>query len=100
MVGEGAWRCIFAYYPRTGGHLTDRSLFLAGQRSAAADRDPNRVLRSPRSGDQVDINVLGADELKGRYPAQDDGTISMPLIGKIPAEGRTVDEVRKRFRQG
>jgi polysaccharide biosynthesis/export protein len=46
-------------------------------------------------GDQLDINVLGADELKGRYSVQDDGTISMLLIGKIPAAGRTVDEVEK-----
>jgi len=46
-------------------------------------------------GDQLDINVLGADELKGRYPVQDDGTISMLLIGKVPAEGRTVDDLEQ-----
>jgi polysaccharide biosynthesis/export protein len=46
-------------------------------------------------GDQLDINVLGADELKGRYSVQDDGTISMLLIGKIPAEGRTVDDLER-----
>src|SRR5438128_4564443 len=44
-------------------------------------------------GDQLDINVLGADELKGRYSVQDDGTISMLLIGKVPAAGHTADEL-------
>jgi polysaccharide biosynthesis/export protein len=46
-------------------------------------------------GDQLDINVLGADEMKGRYPVQDDGTISMLLIRKVPAEGHTVDELER-----
>ena len=46
-------------------------------------------------GDQLDINVLGADELKGRYSVQDDGTISMLLIGKVPAAGLTVDQLEK-----
>jgi polysaccharide export outer membrane protein len=44
-------------------------------------------------GDQLDINVFGADELKGRYSVQDDGTVSMLLIGKVPAQGRTVAEL-------
>lgn len=46
-------------------------------------------------GDQLDINVFGADELKGRYTVQDNGTVAMLLIGKVPAEGRTVEEVEK-----
>jgi polysaccharide biosynthesis/export protein len=46
-------------------------------------------------GDQLDINVFGADELKGRYTVQDDGTVAMLLIGKVPAEGRTVDELER-----
>jgi polysaccharide export outer membrane protein len=44
-------------------------------------------------GDQIDVNVFGADELKGRYSVQDDGTISMLLIGKVPAAGHTADEL-------
>jgi polysaccharide export outer membrane protein len=51
-------------------------------------------------GDQLDINVLGADELKGRYSVQDDGTLSMLLIGKVPAAGRTADEVEKEISAG
>lgn len=46
-------------------------------------------------GDQLDIKVLGADELRGPYVVQDDGTISMLLIGKVPAAGLTVDQLDK-----
>jgi polysaccharide biosynthesis/export protein len=49
------------------------------------------------SGDVLDLKVLGADELKGQYPVQDDGTISMLLIGKVPAAGLTVDELEKKI---
>ena len=48
-------------------------------------------------GDLLDIRVLGADELKGQYSVQDDGTISLMLIGKVPAAGLTVDELEKRI---
>lgn len=48
-------------------------------------------------GDQLDIKVLGADELKGQYSVQDDGTISVLLIGKVPAAGLTVDELEKKI---
>ncbi len=48
-------------------------------------------------GDQLDITVLGANELTGRYTVQADGTISMLLIGKIPAAGLTADALEKRI---
>ena len=41
------------------------------------------------SGDRVGIKVLGADELAGEYLVQDDGTIRMLMIGKVPAAGLT-----------
>jgi polysaccharide biosynthesis/export protein len=40
-------------------------------------------------GDTLDIKVLGATELNGRYIVQDDGTIRMLMIGKLPAAGLT-----------
>jgi polysaccharide biosynthesis/export protein len=40
-------------------------------------------------GDTLDIKVLGANELNGRYIVQDDGTIPMLMIGKVPAAGLT-----------
>lgn len=48
-------------------------------------------------GDQIDVKVLGADELKGQYTVQDDGTISLMLIGKIPVAGLTVEQLESRI---
>jgi protein involved in polysaccharide export with SLBB domain len=60
------------------------------------------LLSSPESssyrlgpGDQIELKVLGGDELKGQYTVQYDGTISLMLIGKIPAAGLTVDDLEK-----
>jgi polysaccharide export outer membrane protein len=41
------------------------------------------------SGDELDIKVLGATELNGRYIVQDDGTIRLLMIGKVPVRGLT-----------
>lgn len=41
--------------------------------------------------DKLDIKVLGANELGGTYQVQDDGTIRMLMIGKVPAAGLTSD---------
>jgi polysaccharide export outer membrane protein len=45
-------------------------------------------------GDRLEIRVLGADELNGRYSVQDDGTIRMLLAGDVPAAGLTPDQVQ------
>jgi polysaccharide export outer membrane protein len=50
-------------------------------------------------GDALDIKVLGADELNGRYTVQDDGTIRMLLIGEVPAAGLTSDQVQAEIEQ-
>jgi len=52
---------------------------------------PGQNLSSYRLGaaDDLDIKVLGANELNGRYIVQDDGTIRMLMIGKVPAAGLT-----------
>jgi exopolysaccharide production protein ExoF len=34
-------------------------------------------------------------ELSGKYPVQDDGTISLPLLGRFPAAGQTTDALLK-----
>lgn len=44
-------------------------------------------------GDTLDIRVLGANELNGRYIVQDDGTIRMLMIGKVPAAGLTSEQL-------
>jgi polysaccharide export outer membrane protein len=55
-------------------------------------------------GDKLDIKVLGATELNGQYNVQDDGTIRMLMIGKIPAAGLTsemlADNIAQMLRAG
>jgi polysaccharide export outer membrane protein len=45
------------------------------------------------AGDRLEIKVLGADELAGQYTVQDDGTIRMLMIGKVPAAGLTPEQL-------
>jgi polysaccharide export outer membrane protein len=69
---------------------------LAGCSSPGSDLPPvppTQNLASYRlgAGDDLDIRVLGANELNGRYIVQDDGTIRMLMIGRVPARGLTSD---------
>jgi polysaccharide export outer membrane protein len=43
-------------------------------------------------GDRVQVNVFDENQLGGEYLVGTNGTISMPLLGAISAEGLTVDE--------
>src|SRR5712672_3968867 len=45
------------------------------------------------AGDRLEIKVLGADELAGQYTVQDDGTIRMLMIGKVPAANLTPEQL-------
>jgi len=44
-------------------------------------------------GDQLKINVWKHDELSQSVTVRPDGKISLPLIGDVDADGRTVDEI-------
>lgn len=46
------------------------------------------------TSDQLHIIVYGEDKLTGDYTVGSDGTVAMPLIGNVPASGRTVMEVQ------
>ncbi len=54
-------------------------------------------------GDTITIDSQADATLRRALVVLPDGTITLPLIGSVPAEGRTVEEVRqeldKRFRQ-
>ncbi|WP_286772844.1 MULTISPECIES: SLBB domain-containing protein [unclassified Sphingomonas] len=55
-------------------------------------------------GDVIEVSVLGREEFKPRVQVQVDGTIQLPYIKSVPAEGKTVlqlrEEVRHRLQQG
>jgi polysaccharide export outer membrane protein len=44
-------------------------------------------------GDQIQVLVIGYDEFQGPRVVLPDGTITMPLIGSVPAAGRTLGTV-------
>jgi protein involved in polysaccharide export with SLBB domain len=49
------------------------------------------------AGDRLEIRVLGADELNGRYSVQDDGTIRVLMAGDVPAAGFTPEQVQTKI---
>lgn len=55
-------------------------------------------------GDKLQISVYGEEELTGEQQVGPDGTVAMPLIGRVPATGRTVtavsDEIRTKLASG
>ncbi|WP_298669341.1 SLBB domain-containing protein [uncultured Sphingomonas sp.] len=73
---------------------------------AAADKQQNSLADGYvlGVGDVVEVSVLGREEFKSRVQVQVDGTIQLPYIKSIPAEGKTVlqlrEEVRRRLQQG
>ncbi len=44
-------------------------------------------------GDRIVINVYGYEEYTGPTSVLPDGTLTIPLIGKVPAAGRTTDQL-------
>ncbi len=51
------------------------------------------------AGDELEIKVLGANELTGRYSVQDDGTIKMLMIGEVPAANLTPGQLENEIDQ-
>jgi protein involved in polysaccharide export with SLBB domain len=45
-------------------------------------------------GDKLQITVFGEDDLSGEFQVSSTGTISMPLIGEVPAAGLTSTQVQ------
>jgi protein involved in polysaccharide export with SLBB domain len=46
-------------------------------------------------GDKVRVTVFGADRLSGVFDVELSGALAMPLIGIIPADKKTLDEVKQ-----
>lgn len=52
----------------------------------AAEEGPYRL----GAGDRIRLQVFGQDELSQEYLISDSGTLTLPLIGSVEAEGRTL----------
>ena len=51
-----------------------------------------------QAGDVIEVSVANAPELRQRAPVQIDGSITLPVVGTIQAEGGTLPEVRTRIK--
>lgn len=49
-------------------------------------------------GDVIEVAVLGREDFRARVPVDIDGTIQLPLIKSIPAQNRTVLQLREDIR--
>jgi len=48
-----------------------------------------------RSGDEINLFVVGYEDLKGTFLINSDGTIEIPLVGLLKAGGLTIDEFKQ-----
>lgn len=51
------------------------------------------------AGDQIRVIVFGEDNLSGEFVVDGGGAISMPLVGEIQAEGKTIREFQRSVEQ-
>lgn len=49
------------------------------------------------AGDRLRVIIFGQDDLSNIYTIDSRGEISMPLIGDVPARGRTPDELERQI---
>jgi len=47
------------------------------------------------SGDMIDVTVYDSADLSGRYRVNENGDISVPLLGQMSVQGKTADEVQR-----
>jgi len=52
---------------------------------------PDEIRFKP--GDTIEVTVFNSPEMNGSYRIHPDGNIRMPLLGKIPAAGKTEEEL-------
>ena len=49
------------------------------------------------AGDSLRITVFGEADLSGTFKIADNGTLVMPLVGQVPAQGLSVPELQKKL---
>lgn len=52
------------------------------------------------AGDRVRIDIFQVEDFSGEYLVLVDGTVSLPLAGRIQAEGKTIPEMAQSIAQG
>lgn len=77
------------------------------QPQAAAARVDNRYSASAKPGasyligptDLLEVRVFKAPDLSKSVPVSEDGTINMPLLGGVPAAGKTTAELEREIQK-
>ena len=64
---------------------------LAAPTLCAADSEPYRI----QPGDVLSVSVWKEQDLQGEVLVRPDGGLSFPLVGDLPAAGRTIEEQRR-----
>ena len=71
------------------------ALLLLGAPGAASQDQPSYTIGVR---DVLEISVFNQSDLSGRYTVETDGAFSFPLIGRVTAAGRTVEELEETLR--
>jgi protein involved in polysaccharide export with SLBB domain len=70
----------------------------AAGKAPAADGAAHPVLEYKLGpGDQVQVAVFGQADLSGKFEVDGNGNLVLPLVGTVPAEGRTVNELQQQI---
>ena len=94
--------------PSTIGFLRRRGLFLAMFVLAACDSDPTPIVPTAAAGggspgdsnklgpnDRLKVTVFGQPTLTGEYTLDGNGVLAFPLIGNVPANGVTTNQLQQ-----
>ena len=94
--------------PSTIGSLRRRGLFLAMFVLAACDSDPTPIVPTAAAGggspgdsnklgpnDRLRVTVFGQPTLTGEYTLDGNGVLAFPLIGNVPANGVTTNQLQQ-----
>jgi protein involved in polysaccharide export with SLBB domain len=92
----------------TIGSLRRRGLFLAMFVLAACDSDPTPIVPTAAAGggspgdsnklgpnDRLRVTVFGQPTLTGEYTLDGNGVLAFPLIGNVPANGVTTNQLQQ-----
>lgn len=78
--------------PAGSGSVVDSPTITAPQApTVSADYAASSYLLGP--GDQIQVSVYGYEEYTGPMLVLPDGTITLPIVGKVLAAGRTTDQL-------
>lgn len=77
-------------------------LLAAGMLSAVVATGPRQALAADgakqsyelAAGDSIAVTAFGRTDLNGEYPIGRNGRVRLPLLGPVPAAGRTIDDLQ------